>query len=446
MNKYIIMNKYINKKNIIYFLLLLIIILIIFLIINNIHKHKIKVGILFTTSVGAMAINEKRLYDITNETIDLYNNSQKKIYLEKYTYSPESTEETYIKGAEYLLNKDLSLVFGCWRSADRKAVLPIFEKNDNLLCYPVQYEGNECSKNILYFGACPNQQINIGIEYGIKNISNQIVLIGSDYVFPRTANDIMKNYIYNLNAELLDEIYVDMTFQDFDDITNKIISKYKNKKILIMNTINGDSNKYFFESLFKGFKAKFSNQVLYEVFPVMSFSLTENDCSFYDLEYIFGHYFIWNYSQLDMSYDSFLKNGYLTNPEIENILIKNIVNKNIIIDDPMYHSFLAVLFFVNFLETYEGNYSSEDIRNKYLASNNIKVLTPNGYLSIESSNHLQQPVYILQINNKKRFKTIYKTPIEIHPNPWFDKFSKKHYQCNNDFQFLGDKYLTSRLF
>ena len=164
MNKYIIMNKYINKKNIIYFLLLLIIILIIFLIINNIHKHKIKVGILFTTSVGAMAINEKRLYDITNETIDLYNNSQKKIYLEKYTYSPESTEETYIKGAEYLLNKDLSLVFGCWRSADRKAVLPIFEKNDNLLCYPVQYEGNECSKNILYFGACPNQQINIGIE------------------------------------------------------------------------------------------------------------------------------------------------------------------------------------------------------------------------------------------------------------------------------------------
>jgi urea transport system substrate-binding protein len=440
------MNKYFNKKTLKYFFVLLIIILIIFLINKNIYKHTIKVGILFTTSVGAMATNEKRLYDITNETIDLYNNSQNKIYLEKYIYSPESTEETYIKGAEYLLNKDLSLVFGCWRSADRKAVLPIFEKHNNLLCYPVQYEGNECSKNILYFGACPNQQINIGIEYGIKNISTQIILIGSDYVFPRTANKIMNDYIHNLNAELLDEIYVSMDEKNFDNITDKIISRYKNQKIVIMNTINGDSNKYFFESLFKIFKTRFTNSILSEVFTVMSFSLTENDCFEYKLEYIFGHYFIWNYSQLDISYDEFLKNGYLTNSKIQNILIKNIKDKNIIIDDPMYHSFLAVLFFVNFLEKYEGNYSSEDIRNKYLLTNNNKVLTPTGYLTIEASNHLQQPVYILQTDKQKRFKTIYKTPVEIHPNPWFNKFSKKHYECNNDFNFLGNKFLTTILF
>ena len=442
MNKYF--NKYFNKNNVMYFFIFLIIILIIKNI--NIHRHTVKVGILFTTSVGPMASSEKRLYDITNETIDLYNNSQNKIYLEKYNYSPESTEETYIKGAEYLLNKDLSLVFGCWRSADRKAVLPIFEKHDNLLCYPVQYEGNECSRNILYFGACPNQQINIGIEYGIKNISTQVVLIGSDYVFPRTANKIMVDYINNMNAELLDEIYVSMDEKNFDTITNSIISKYKNKKILIMNTINGDSNKYFFESLYKNFKIKFPNSVLSEVFPVVSFSLTENDCFDYNLEYILGHYFIWNYSQLDLSYDEFLINGYLTNSKIQNILIQNIKNKNIIIDDPMYHSFLAILFFVNFLETYEGNYSSEDIRKKYLLDNNKKILTPTGYLSIEASNHLQQPVYILQTDNKKRFKTIYKTPVEIHPNPWFNKFSKQHYECNNDFHFLGNKYLTSRLF
>jgi hypothetical protein len=213
-----------------------------------------------------------------------------------------------------------------------------------------------------------------------------------------------------------------------------------------MNTINGDSNKYFFESLFKNFKTRFTNSILSEVFPVMSFSLTENDCFDYKLEYIYGHYFIWNYSQLDISYDEFLKNGYLTNSKIQNILIKNIKDKNIIIDDPMYHSFLAVLFFVNFLEKYEGNYSSEDIRNKYLLTNNNKVLTPTGYLTIEASNHLQQPVYILQTDKQKRFKTIYKTPVEIHPNPWFNKFSKKHYECNNDFNFLGNKFLTTILF
>jgi urea transport system substrate-binding protein len=436
------MKKYFNKKTIIYFLIFLIVILII----KNIHVRTINVGILFTTSVGAMATNEKRLYDITNETIDLYNSSQNKIYLEKYIYSPESTEETYVKGAEYLLNKNVSLVFGCWRSADRKAVLPIFEKYNNLLCYPVQYEGQECSKNILYFGACPNQQINIGIEYGIKNISTKIILIGSDYVFPRTANKIMKDYINNLNAELLDEIYVDMTFKNFEPITNKIVSTYRNQKILIMNTINGDSNKYFFESLYKSFKTKFENSILSELFPVMSFSLTENDCFDYKLEYIFGHYFIWNYSQLDISYDDFLMDGYLTNSKVKNILIQNIKNKNIIIDDPMYHSFLSVLFFVNFLETYQGDYSPEDIRHKYLLNNQQKILTPTGYLDIETNNHLQQPVYILQIDTKKRFKTIYKTPIEIRANPWFNKFSKQQYECNNEFEFLGNKYLSFKYY
>jgi urea transport system substrate-binding protein len=438
------MNKYFNKKNIMYLLIFLMIILII----KNITRHTIRVGILFTTSVGAMARNEKRLYDITNETIDLYNRTQNKIYLEKYIYSPESSEETYIKGAKYLLDKDVSLVFGCWRSADRKAVLPIFEEHNNLLCYPVQYEGQECSKNILYFGACPNQQINIGIEYGVKNLSNRVILIGSDYVFPRTANKIMKDYINHLNGELLDEIYVDMTFQNFGHITDKIVSKYNDKPILIMNTINGDSNMYFFESLYKSFKIKFPNAILSEVFPVMSFSLTENDCFNYKLEYIFGHYFIWNYSQIDISYDNFLKNGYLTNSKLQNTLIQNFQNKNIIIDDPMYHSFLSVLFFADFLETYEGDYSSEDIKNKYLSSNNYdkKILTPTGYLNLESNHHLQQPVYILKIDENKRFKTIYKTPIEIRPNPWFNKFSKQNYECNNEFTFLGNKYLSFKYY
>lgn len=440
------MNKYFNKKNIKYFILFISIIIIFYLIKKNAYLHKIKVGILFTTSGGAMASNEKRLYDIANETIDLYNSLQNKIYLEKYTYNPESNEEKYIQGSEYLLNKDLTLVFGCWRSADRKAVLPIFEKHQNLLCYPVQYEGNECSKNVLYFGACPNQQINIGIEYGIKNISTKIVLIGSDYVFPRTANGIMKEYIINMNAELLDEIYVDMTFKNFDTITTSIISKYKNQKILIMNTINGDSNKYFFESLYKNFKTKIPNALLSEVFPVMSFSLTENDCENYDLEYILGQYFIWNYSQLDVSYKDFLTYGYLSNTYNQNELIKNFVDKKIMIDDPMYHVFLSVLFFTDFLETYNGDWTSTDIRTKYMLYKNKKILTPTGYLTLEPSNHLQQPVYILEINSEKRFKTIYKTPIEIHPNPWFNKFSKQKYQCNNEMNFLGNKYLTFNLF
>ena len=122
--------------------------------------------------------------------------------------------------------------------------------------------------------------------------------------------------------------------------------------------------------------------------------------------------------------------------------MKNFKNKTYIIDDPTYHAFLSVLFFVNFLETYNGDYTSKDIRKKYFQKPNEKVLTPTGYLTITYSNHLQQPVYILKLNIDKRYSTVYKTPIEIHPNPWFNKFSNKIYDCNNT-NFLGSKYLVS---
>jgi urea transport system substrate-binding protein len=428
-------------------LYLLIIILMLYLIKSEISKffrHRIKVGILFTTKEGPMALNEGRLYNMVNETIQLYNNSQEKVYLETYSYNPKSNTELYVEGAKYLIDKDVALVFGCWRSADRKEILPVFEENDNLLCYSVQYEGLECSKNVLYFGACPNQQINIGIEYGIKNISKKIVLIGSDYVFPRTANEIMKSYIKNMNAQVLDEIYVDMTETNFDAIVKKIIASSNGEKILIVNTINGDSNKYFFDALYKEFKKNKDNElvILSDKYPVMSFSLTENDVQDYETEWIYGHYFIWNYSQRDISYDSFLNYNYEKNNEISNKLIKHFKSAEYIIDDPTYHAFLSVLFFTNFLNEYEGSYDSKEIRKAYLKYYNVKQLTPTGYLRIIENNHLEQPSYILKINTHKRFETIYQTPIEIKPNPWYDRFSDKNYACNNK-NFMGSYYLDS---
>lgn len=449
---YYYMNKLLNKikeqfNNINKTILLTIILLIVLLILNNYlsiyFRHRIKVGILFTTEGGPMALNEKRLHDIVKKTIDLYNKSQEKIYLETYSYNPKSSSDLYIEGSKYLINKDVALVFGCWRSADRKAILPIFEEKNNLLCYSVQYEGLECSKNILYFGACPNQQINIGIEYGIKNISNKIVLIGSDYVFPRTANEIMKSYIKNMNAELLDEIYVSMTETNFESIVKKIISKNKGDKILIVNTINGDSNKYFFEALYNEFKKNKENDlvILSNKYPVMSFSLTENDIQDYKTEWIYGHYFIWNYSQNDISYDTFLEQNYTKNDNISNILIKDFKQSKYIIDDPTYHAFLSVLFFTNFLNNYNGSYESTQLREQYLNYYNNKQLTPTGYLRLIENNHLEQPSYILKTNRYKRFETIYQTPIEIKPNPWFDRFSNKHYSCNNK-SFLGSYYLN----
>ena len=410
------------------YIILIIVLVLFIIIITIIYKNRkvVKVGILLTTSGGPMAENEKKLYDIICEYIKIYNMNQIYIYIDKVEFNPESSTDKYIKGAEYLCKEDVVVIFGCWRSIDRKAILPIIEKYNNILLYPLQYEGNECSKNIMYFGACPNQQINIGIEYGIKNISKNIILIGSDYVFPKTANKIMKEYIKNMDAVLIDEIYISMTETSFDNIIDKILKYYNGTPILIMNTINGSSNKYFFEKLYKKSKKK----IISEIFPVMSFSLSEDEIITYNTEWIYGNYFVWNYSQTDILYKSF-----------SNKLIKTFIKSNNIIGDPQYHIFISFLYFINFLNKYNGLYDSKSIRANFMNDYNIPLLTPTGYLKLNENNHLEQPVYILKTNYDKRFNTIYVTPINIKPNPWLNIFEKSYYGCNNKY-FTGSKFKT----
>lgn len=427
-----------------YLIVIFTILLILIGILINIYNERvvIEVGILFTRSEGAMAENEMRLYNIIVEYIELYNQIQNKYHIRYYTYDPKSSTDEYIKGARIICLKNPSLIFGCWRSVDRKAILPIITKYNNLLCYPLQYEGAECSNNILYFGATPNQQINIGIEYAIKNISSKVLLIGSDYVFPRTANKIMKNYILNLNGTLVDEIYVDMDEKNFDTIAKNIIKKYSDDPIVIMNTINGESNKYFFMALYKYFKLNRMNddKLFYKIFPIFSFSLTENDIHNYDLAYTYNQYFIWNYVHHDISYDTFVESQYPNNPEILNQILKKFKSTYINIDDPMYHVFISWLFFVEFLEKYTGPYDSDSVRKNYKLNKNIKILTPTGFLRQIENNHLVQPVYILKVNSDKKFIPIYRTPIDIKPNPWFDKFADVKYECNQMYKFMGSKY------
>lgn len=443
-------NNFNFKYNVITVLICIVILLIIMIYFGtNFNKIHINVGILFTQSGGAMAENEKRLYDVLIEYIKYYNSIQSKYYIHTNSYNPESNTEKYIEGATKLCEMDNSIIFGCWRSIDRKAILPTIEKHDQLLCYPLQYEGLECSKNVLYFGATPNQQINIGIEYAIKNISKNVLLIGTDYVFPRTANQIMKEFIKNSNANLIDEIYVPLDEHNFDEIAKNIVTRYSSKNIIIMNTINGDSNKYFFEKLFQYFKMdkkNNENKILCNVFPIMSFSLTENDLVHYNKEYSFGQYFIWNYSQTDISHDNFLQNEYKNNSQLLNMLLQKYVKEKIIFDDPTYHVFLSLLFFIDFLENYNGPYKSTDIRKSYMENKNKKILTPTGYLTIMENNHLEQPVYILNVVNNNRFSTIYRTPIEIKPNPWYNKFSNERYSCNNSKPFMGTKFLEFPVF
>ena len=434
------------SKQMFYFIFVIIVIFFIGeFTLSQLFKKTVKVGVLYTTEEGPMAENERRLYNILIENIDYYNKIQNRLYLEKYVFHTKSTEESYIEGINYLIDKDVAITFGCWRSADRKAILPIIEEKKSLVSYPVQYEGNECSENVIYLGSCPNQQIDVGVEFCIKNVSKRVVLIGSDYVFPRTANEIVKRYIENMDCELLDEIYVSMTETEFKNIARKIVSHSKNvkDKILIVNTINGDSNKHFFEAMYNEFDKKYNvNEYtisMADSFPILSFSLTENDIYNYKNEWVYNHYFVWNFCQSDQSFDTLLKKN-INNDYPSDKLITNFKKKDGIVDDPTYHAFLGLYFFITFLQDYDGDFDSKSIRTSYENSYNVKRITPTGFLSIRSNNHLEQPVYILRANEYRRYDILYRTPIEIDPNPWFNKFAEKQKYCHTD-NHLGNFYL-----
>jgi len=206
-----------------------------------------------------MARFEKEKYDIMIDLINIFNASQSKYRVIPVAYNPQSKTHLYAKYAEMLVkDRRIVAIFGTWRSIDRQAVLPIVERNNHLLFYPVQYEGGECSRNVLYFGATPNQHIGVGAEFGIKNIDRHVVLVGSDYVYSHKAVEIIKRYIDHYKAELKGEYYVPLDIglraqkNHYDRITREIVKNNPNG-CLIINTSNNLSNIPFFDSLHKNF-------------------------------------------------------------------------------------------------------------------------------------------------------------------------------------------------
>lgn len=210
--------------------------------------NTIKVGILHSLS-GTMAISEVSVKDAEMMAIEEINAAGgilgKKI--EPIIEDGASDWPKFAEKAKKLLQNDkVATVFGCWTSASRKAVLPVFEENNGLLWYPVQYEGMEASPNIFYTGAAPNQQIVPAVEWLLQNKGKKFFLLGSDYVFPRTANKIIKAQLAAQGGELIAEEYTPLGHTDYSTLVNKIKSA---KPDVVFNTLNGDSNVAFFKQL-----------------------------------------------------------------------------------------------------------------------------------------------------------------------------------------------------
>jgi urea transport system substrate-binding protein len=295
-----------RSKKFLLFIGFFVIALITFVWMGRYHKHPtVKVGILHSLS-GTMAISET---SVANVSIAAFAEINENGGILGHTIVPvlsdgKSDPRTFAEEAETLIEVEkVKALFGCWTSSSRKEVQRIIEKHDHLLFYPVQYEGFEASANIIYLGQVPNQQIRPAIKYAIDHFGTEFALVGSDYIFPHAANLYIKDMSAILGLQLRGEYYVKLGGRDFKTIVERI---KKDPPRVIFNTLNGDSNLYFFRELYRqGIRASH--------IPVISFSIGDTEVQQMGKslppDALVGHYASRSYfSSLDSSKNRAFKN------------------------------------------------------------------------------------------------------------------------------------------
>ncbi|MBK7954427.1 MAG: urea ABC transporter substrate-binding protein [Candidatus Accumulibacter sp.] len=374
----------------------------------------IKVGILHSLS-GTMAISETALKETALMTIADINKHGGVLgkKLEPVVVDPASNWPLFAEKARQLLSKDkVAVVFGCWTSVSRKSVLPVFKELNGLLFYPVQYEGEELEKNVFYTGAAPNQQAIPAVEYLMSKDGGEakrFVLLGTDYVYPRTTNKILRAFLKSkgvADADIMEE-YTPFGHSDYQTIIAKI-KKFSSegKKTAVVSTINGDSNVPFYKELGNaGLKAT-------DV-PVIAFSVGEEELRGVDAKPLVGHLAAWNY---------FMS---LKNPENEKFvkMYKDWAKQNklpnagtVVTNDPMEATFVGIHMWKQAVEKAK----STDVDKVIAAMAGQTFNAPSGYtLKMDETNHhLWKPVFIGEIKADGQFDVVWKTKGPIRAQPW----------------------------
>ncbi len=360
----------------------------------------IKVGILHSLS-GTMSISEVSVKDATLLAIEEINAAGgiNGMMIEPIIEDGASDWPTFAEKARKLIQQDeVAVVFGGWTSASRKAMLPVFEELNSLLFYPVQYEGLESSPNIFYTGAEPTQQIIPGVEYLVNELgAENIYLLGSDYVFPRTANLIIKAQLEALGVSLAGEEYVPLGGTEFSTIISKIQEAQPDA---IFNTLNGDSNVAFFKQFIDaGFSA--------ETLPVMSVSVAEEEVRGIGPENVAGHYTAWNYYQTTDS------------PENEAFVAayKAAYGDDRVTSDPAEAGYFGVYLWKEMVEA-AGSTDVEAVK-AAAATGEISFQAPEGLVTIDGENqHTNKTVRIGQINAEGLIDEVYSSPEPVKPDPF----------------------------
>jgi urea transport system substrate-binding protein len=364
-----------------------------------------------------MAISEMPVIDATLLAIDEINQSGGVLGrpIEAIVEDGESNGQTFASKAEKLITEDnVCAVFGCWTSASRKTVLPVFERFDHLLFYPVQYEGLEHSKNIVYTGAAPNQQIIPAVKWCVVlQKKTRLFLVGSDYVFPRCANAIIRDAAAELGAKVVGEEYLPLGASDASEIARRIAEE---KPDVILNTINGSSNIAFFRSLRDA-------GITSDKVPTISFSISEQELSNLSIKDVVGDYAAWNYFH---SVDRPANIEFIER-------FRSRYGRHRMISDPMESAYIAVNLWAQAVRD-AGSTHVQAIRE---AVRHQQFEAPGGLVRIDPENqHTSKVFRIGRITSEGRFEIVYSSGTPTTPMPYPDSRSKADWDA-----FLLDLHL-----
>ena len=376
-------------------------------------KETIKVGILHSLS-GTMAISETSLKDVALMAIEEINTNGGLLgkQLEPVVVDPASNWPLFAEKAGELLQKQkVAVTFGCWTSVSRKSVLPVFEEHNGLLFYPVQYEGEESSYNVFYTGAAPNQQAIPAVEYLMSEDgggAKRFVLLGTDYVYPRTTNKILNHFLKSKGVSPKDimESYTPFGHSDYQTIVAKIKKFAAGKPTAVISTINGDSNVPFYKEL--------GNQgVTAEDIPVVAFSVGEEELRGIDTKPLVGHLAAWNYF---MSVDTkenkaFIKkwNAYVKKNKLPG-------GSKRVTNDPMEATYIGIKMWAQAVKQ-AGTTNVDAVRQ---AIGGQTVQSPSGFeITMDAKNHhLHKPVVIGEITENGQFEVVWQTDGPIRADAW----------------------------
>jgi len=373
----------------------------------------IKVGILHSLS-GTMAISETSLKDVALMALEEINASGGLLgrKIEPVVVDPASNWPLFAEKARDLIqNQKVAVVFGCWTSVSRKSVLPVFEELNGLLFYPVQYEGEESSFNVFYTGAAPNQQAIPAVEYLMSKKgggAKRWVLLGTDYVYPRTTNKILRYFLHSkgVTDDDIMEKYTPFGHADYQTIVSDVKKFAAGKRTAVVSTINGDSNVPFYKELGnQGIKA--------EDIPVVAFSVGEEELRGIDTKPLVGQLAAWNYF---MSIDT---------PENKAFIEKWMayVKKNNlpggdkrVTNDPMEATYIGIKMWAHAVE--QAKTTQVDAVRQAIGYQ--KVRAPSGFdIEMDAKNHhLHKPVFIGEVKADGQFHVVWKTDGPIRAQAW----------------------------